>query len=96
MAALITDPELEERLIRHRQASGADRYDEVWDGLYVMSPIPNSEHQRMVSRLVAILEDVVGWVQKNTDTEDAILASYSLSPSFAAPAATFGAFPPSD
>lgn len=30
MAAMICDPELEERLIKERQASGGDRYDELF------------------------------------------------------------------
>ena len=61
MAILVTDPWLEERLKAEREASGADRYDEVWEGVYMMTPMPNSEHQQMVSRFVAILEDVVGF-----------------------------------
>ena len=31
-------------LIRRRRRSGLDRFDEVWDGVYVMSPQPNTEH----------------------------------------------------
>jgi Uma2 family endonuclease len=58
---LITDPDLEERLIAQRQACGGDRYDEVWEGVYVMSPLPNIEHQQIVARLVRILGEVVGW-----------------------------------
>ena len=61
MVALITDPDLEERLIAQRQACGGDRYDEVWEGVYVMSPLPNMEHQQIVARLVSILMEVVGW-----------------------------------
>ena len=50
MAILITDPWLEERLIMQREASGANRYDEVWEGVNMMTPIPNTEHQRIVAR----------------------------------------------
>lgn len=61
MAILVTDPWLEEQVKAEREVSGADRYDEVWEGVYVVMPTPNSEQQQMVSRLVAILEDVVGF-----------------------------------
>ncbi len=61
MATLVTDPRLEERLKEQRTAWGADRYDEVWGGVYTMAPLPNDEHQEIVSRLVSILEEVVGW-----------------------------------
>jgi Uma2 family endonuclease len=61
MTILLTDPSLEERLILERQRTGADRYDEVWEGIYVMSPIANVEHQDIVTRLAAVLQEVVGW-----------------------------------
>jgi len=60
MAILVSDPSLEQRLLAEREAAGADRYDEVWEGLYMMAPMPNDEHQYLVARLVYILEDVVG------------------------------------
>jgi Uma2 family endonuclease len=55
MTALITDRALEERLIAERQASGADLRDEVWDGVYVMSPMANMEHQRLATQFVSAL-----------------------------------------
>ena len=61
MATLITDPSLEERLRAEREASGADRFDEVWEGIYMMAPMPNNEHQQIVTRLSSILQEVVGW-----------------------------------
>jgi Uma2 family endonuclease len=48
----VTDPSAVEALIASRQASGADRWDEVWDGVYVMNPLPNNEHQDLVTELV--------------------------------------------
>jgi Uma2 family endonuclease len=45
MASLILDEYLEDEIKRRRAQTGADRYDEVWDGVYVMSPIANNEHQ---------------------------------------------------
>ncbi len=60
MAILVSDPSLQQRLLAERQATGADRYDEVWEGIYMMAPMPNDEHQYLVARIVYILEDVVG------------------------------------
>ena len=61
MATMITDRELEKRLQSERAATGADRYDEVWEGTYLKAPMPNDEHQEIVSRLVSVFEEVVGW-----------------------------------
>ena len=61
MATLITDRELEQRLQAARHAAGADRYDEVWEGTYMMAPMPNDEHQQLVSRFAAIFQDVIDW-----------------------------------
>jgi len=61
MAMLLTDPWLEERLKAERKAVGADRYDEVWEGVYMMAPMPNSEHQSIVIQLSSILQEVIGW-----------------------------------
>src|SRR4051812_29702937 len=52
MASLILDSLLEDRVKRERALTGADRYDEVWDGVYVMSPLANNEHQFLASYLV--------------------------------------------
>ena len=61
MATMIHDAELEQRLQAERAACGADRYDEVWKGVYVMAPMPNDEHQMIVNALASILQDVIGW-----------------------------------
>jgi Uma2 family endonuclease len=61
MTLLVTDPELEARLIAQRQASGGDRYDEVWEGLYVMAPLANNEHQDLQAGFVAAIRQILGW-----------------------------------
>ena len=61
MTTMITDPSLEESLKAQRQVTGADRYDEVWEGTYIMTPLPNDEHQEIVSRMTSILEEIIGW-----------------------------------
>jgi len=60
MATLIKNPELEERLRAERRASGAFRWDEVWEGVYVMAPLPNDEHQFFQQRLGTIFDIVLG------------------------------------
>jgi Uma2 family endonuclease len=60
MATLITDPAVEERIRAQRAKWGADRYDEVWEGTYMMTPMPNVQHQKLAARLVAILDAVIG------------------------------------
>ena len=39
---------------------GWDRYDEVWNGVYVMSPAPDPEHQDLATLLSAAFVSVVG------------------------------------
>ena len=60
MATVILDEELAERLKADRAKRGGDRYDEVWEGTYMMAAMPDNEHQRLVNQLAAILEDVIG------------------------------------
>ena len=47
MAMLSVNPVDLAHLIRERRESGGDRYDEVWDGVYVMSPLADNEHQQL-------------------------------------------------
>jgi Uma2 family endonuclease len=61
MAILIRDPILGGDLLAERRRTGADRYDEVWEGVYVMPPLPNNEHQQLVMCLGAVLQEVLGW-----------------------------------
>jgi Uma2 family endonuclease len=60
MALLVLDPRIEERLKAERAAWGADHHDEVWDGVYVMSPEPNDEHQGFVTEWIYILQGLIG------------------------------------
>ena len=59
MTALVLDPGLERELIERRRASGGDRYDEMWEGVYVMAPLADNEHQEMVGDFEDILRAVV-------------------------------------
>jgi Putative restriction endonuclease len=51
MPTLVTDPEIEAQLLENRRAWGGDRFDEVWDGVYVMAPLANVEHQAVIGGL---------------------------------------------
>lgn len=55
MTVLLTDPALERRLIGQRQAAGGDRYDEVWEGVYMVTPLPDDEHQELVFEFSFVL-----------------------------------------
>lgn len=56
---LILDDAVSRDLIRQRKKMGHDRYDEVWDGVYVMPSLPNLTHQKIVHQLDGILGEVV-------------------------------------
>ncbi|WP_152049242.1 Uma2 family endonuclease [Tautonia marina] len=60
MATLVLDSYVEDQILEQRRASGGDRFDEVWDGVYVMAPMPNDEHQEIVMGLSFVLQTVVG------------------------------------
>jgi Uma2 family endonuclease len=51
MSVLVTDPALAERLLAEREATDGSKHDEVWDGVYIMSPLPNNEHLVLSSEL---------------------------------------------
>ena len=59
MLTLVTDPHLSASLIQDRQARGIDHHDEVWEGVYVMSPAPNNEHQDLVGGFIHLLRTVI-------------------------------------
>jgi Uma2 family endonuclease len=51
---LINDAALEEELIADRRARGIDGFDEVWNGVYVMAPPADDEHQEIQAGLVGV------------------------------------------
>jgi Uma2 family endonuclease len=60
---MVLDPYVERQILADRAGSDGDQYDEVWEGVYVVTPLPNDEHQEIVSALDSILQEVVGWPQ---------------------------------
>jgi Uma2 family endonuclease len=61
MATLITDPELEEQIRARRAEWGGDRYDEVWEGTYMVAPLPNPEHCEIQAGLIAAIRIALGF-----------------------------------
>lgn len=57
-ALTVTDPALVARIKADREDSGLDRRDEMWDGIYVMSPLANFEHQSFVGELMFVFAAV--------------------------------------
>jgi Uma2 family endonuclease len=60
MSLLVLDQDLARELRADRKARGIDQHDEVWEGVYVMSPIADDSHQRIVSKLTYAFEQVIG------------------------------------
>jgi Uma2 family endonuclease len=57
LATLVIDPGIEQHLLERRRASRGDRWDEVWDGVYIMAPLPNLEHQELVINLGTVFKN---------------------------------------
>jgi Uma2 family endonuclease len=55
----IREPGIIRQLIQERQERGIDKYDEVWDGVYVMPALPTNPHQGVVLDLSVILHQVI-------------------------------------
>jgi Uma2 family endonuclease len=60
MATLVTDPMLEERLRAERERSGADRFDEVWEGTCFMPPLADNQHQDLAFQLAVAIHGALG------------------------------------
>jgi Uma2 family endonuclease len=60
MALVSLEPGELKRLIRRRRRTGGDRWDEVWDGVYVMPPLADNEHQRLGLEFAIDLRNLLG------------------------------------
>ncbi len=60
MAIVSLEPGELKRLIGRRRRAGGDRWDEVWDGVYVMPPLADNEHQRLGLEMAIDLRNVLG------------------------------------
>ena len=59
MDMIVLDPVEQSDLKRKREVSEADRFDEVWQGVYVVSPLPDVEHQDLVANLTIVFGIVI-------------------------------------
>ena len=56
MIAEIHDTSYFEAFLAQRAANKQDRWDEVWEGVYMMAPAPNNEHQDVVDWIIFVLK----------------------------------------
>ncbi|MBI5761790.1 MAG: Uma2 family endonuclease [Planctomycetales bacterium] len=61
MATLVLESHVENRILAERKATGGDRYDEVWDEVYIMSPMANNEHQDLAIEFATIFRMTLDW-----------------------------------
>ena len=59
MPILVLDPTAEARVRRLWPGVDDDRWTEVWEGVTVMSPLANNEHQKLATRLSRVIGDVI-------------------------------------
>jgi len=59
MTAVILDRGLERMMIARRRRLGIDGRDEVWDGVYVMAPEADVEHQEFAFDLAAVFAEAI-------------------------------------
>jgi Uma2 family endonuclease len=45
-------PEVPQHVLDHRARTGANRWDEMWEGVLHMPPVPNREHQDVAKALI--------------------------------------------
>src|SRR4051812_18445019 len=60
MAMMVLDSFVEQQIRADREARGIDRHDEVWEGVYMMAPIANNEHQELQGRLMFAIGSALG------------------------------------
>jgi Uma2 family endonuclease len=61
MAIMVLDPYVEEQVLALRVGTDGNQYDEIWEGVYIVTPLPNDEHQEIVSALDSILHEIIAW-----------------------------------
>ena len=75
MSTLVLEAPAEIQRDPMRRVSGADRYDEVWDGLLREMPVPNDQHQDIVQRLSLAFGTLYGpdnppWIRPGVEVSD--------------------------
>lgn len=57
---IVVAQDMARSVLRERRRCNGDRYDEVWDGTYYMSPLANIEHQEIATQLCFALMQWLG------------------------------------
>jgi Uma2 family endonuclease len=60
MLRMIVPKDEFKRILRKRRRCLGDRKDEVWNGVYVMAPVSDNEHQLVMSRLLRAIDLSLG------------------------------------
>ena len=61
MSLIVCDPREAEQMIARRQELGLDGHDEVWEGVYMMSPLADDTHHDIVGGFNSVLQIVIAW-----------------------------------
>ena len=61
MPVMIYDPIYEQHVRAERERAWPNERDEVWEGVLVVPPLPNTEHQRIVMHLSGAFSAVINW-----------------------------------
>lgn len=59
MSILVLDPNYAQRFRAEIEADDGSRWAEVWDGMYVLPPLPDNEHQRLAGALTCLLLQII-------------------------------------
>jgi Uma2 family endonuclease len=75
MSVVILDPIEAQDYLQRREASDGSRYDEVWDGVTIVAPLPDNEHQELVTKLscvffITVNDPGLGKVRAGTNVSD--------------------------
>jgi Uma2 family endonuclease len=73
MPTLILDPHIEKHIRAQRAEWGIDRYDEVWDGTYLITPPKDIEHSELQANFVWTLSESL------TSTETIVYPGVNVS-----------------
>lgn len=59
MAVMVFDSDIEAQILAKRTGLDGSQYDEVWDGVYILMPLPNNDHRAIVGDLNAVFWEVI-------------------------------------
>src|SRR5260370_8118254 len=74
MPRMIVPKDAFKRMLRKRRMCGGDRYDEVWNGVYVMAPDADILHQTLAGRLAIAL-----WIAFGEDDRLVVLQGVNIT-----------------